>query len=311
MKYSTKITALLVGLFLISQIVGLAFLYQDLKVIEGPSGEFIAKEHPPTAIGERPEVDPDTGESLVFVLSGVFIGTVLLLLIIKFAKVNYWKVLFFIAVITTMTIALGVFLAPEYALIIALFLTVLKLFRSNILIHNFTELLVYSGIAVLFVPLFNIFWIVILLLVISAYDAFAVWQSRHMIKLAKFQTGSRLFAGFLISFGGGVKSGARKAVSRKPARKSRKKMKKGAEPREAILGGGDIAFPLIFAGVVMESMVPAVSKEMAFLKALIIPVVLAVVLLLLLVRGKEGRFYPAMPFLTAGCLLGWAITLLI
>ena len=145
----------------------------------------------------------------------------------------------------------------------------------------------------------------VLLLIISVYDAFAVWQSKHMVKLAKFQSGTNLFAGLLISIGGkrGTKQRAKKVAG--------KVKRKGKRVREAILGGGDIAFPLIFAGVIMESLVVGVGKEVAFLKTLIIPLVLAAVLLILLIKGKEGHFYPAMPFLTIGMYLGMIVSWLI
>lgn len=305
MKYNISITLILVSLFLLSQIVGLAFLYQDLEVVQTPSGELVAV-HPETAIGERPELDKDSGESVLFVLSGVALGTILLLLIIRFAKVNLWKILFFVAVISTITISLGVFLNPAVALVVGLILAIMKLWHPNIFVHNLTELLIYSGIAVLFVPLFSILWATVLLLIISAYDAFAVWQSKHMITMAKFQTGSNLFAGLFVRFGERGKTGvttAKKTASA-PARKK-------IQVREAIIGGGDIAFPLIFAGVVMESLISTLTKEMAFLKTLVIPLVLTAVLLLLLTKGKEGKFYPAMPFLTAGCLIGLAIVYLL
>lgn len=314
MKYNVKITLFLVILFLLSQIVGLIFINNDIEIVKVSEGPDIVI-HPETAIGPRPDVEVESGESVFLVLTGVFIGTMLLLLIIKFAKVNYWKLMFFIAVLTTMTISLGVFFEPLSAFIIALALTLIKIFRPTTIIHNITELLIYSGIAVLFVPLFNLFWIVVLLLIISAYDAFAVWQSRHMVKLAKFQTGSGLFAGLMVNF-----------EKEPPARKKTKKTKKPKklartaktqtvtrvkEVRQAILGGGDIAFPLIFAGVVMESLIPTIGKEMAFLKTLIIPIVLSIVLVLMLMKGKQDRFYPAMPFLTAGCLIGWLIVSII
>ena len=307
MKYDKKITLLLVSLFLLSQMVGLVFLAEDMQVVTTPEGNVPV--HGETAIGPRPDVDVDSGESVLYILTGVFIGTVLLLLIIRFSKVNYWKILFFISVLTTITIAMGVFVSPVFAFFIGLFLAILKIFRSNVFVHNLTELLIYAGIAVLFVPLFNVFWAVILLLIISAYDAFAVWQSRHMIKMAKFQTGSRLFAGLMVSLERGKKSSMEKAVKNPP-----KKEAKNTQIRttgEAILGGGDIAFPLIFSGVVMESFVVTMNKQMAFLKVLIIPIVLSAVLLMLLIKGKQGKFYPAMPFLTAGCLIGYGIALLI
>lgn len=302
MKYNMRVTFLLVGLFLLSQLVGLSFIYHDLKVVQTPTGEMEAV-HPETAIGPRPEVEE--GDSVLFVLTGVFIGTVLLLLIIRFAKVNYWKMLFFISVLSTMTVSLGVFLNALLAFAIALALTIIKIFRPHLLTHNLTELLIYSGIAVLFVPLFNVFWMVVLLLIISGYDAFAVWQSKHMIKLANFQTGNGLFAGLLINAGPKPQRAVKTNSSSSAPRKGKR------EIREAILGGGDIAFPLIFSGVVMDSLATTAGKDIAFLKVLIIPLILAFVLFLLLTKGKEGHFYPAMPFLTAGCLAGFAIINLI
>lgn len=300
MKYNLKITGLLVGLFLLSQLVGLGILYQDIQVVTGPSGGFEAV-HPETAIGERPDVEGS--DTVVFILSGVLLGTLLLLVIIKFAKANLWRILFFIAVITTTTVALGVFIDPLIAFVIALILTIVKVFRSNIVIHNVTELLVYAGIAVVFVPLFNIEWAIVLLLIISAYDAFAVWQSKHMITMAKFQTRSSLFAGLLI----GTHPG--KTRSKKKTKASKKGKGSGGA---AILGGGDIAFPLIFSGVVLESLiVSGLTKATALFQTLIIPIVLAIVIFILLVKGEQGKFYPAMPFLTIGCLLGWGLLLLL
>ena len=215
----------------------------------------------------------------------------------------------FIAVITTITITLGVFLPAFWALLIAALLTFLKIFRSNIVIHNLSEILIYAGIALLFVPLFNLFWITILLLIISVYDAFAVWQSKHMIKLAQFQTGNRLFAGFFVSKKAKVKTIKGTIAKKVKGTVKRGKVKK-VRAREAILGGGDIAFPLIFAGVVMESLLLRGTAN-AFLATLIIPVVLTLVLLGLLLKGEQGKFYPAMPFLTAGCLIGAAIVFLL
>ena len=44
----------------------------------------------------------------------------------------------------------------------------------------------------------NIFSASILLVLISLYDMYAVWKSRHMVAMAKFQSSSNLFAGISI-----------------------------------------------------------------------------------------------------------------
>ena len=81
--------------------------------------------------------------------------------------------------------------------------------------------------------------------------------------------------------------------------------------KTAILGGGDIGFPLLFAGVVMKGLMLDNSLMVGFLKTLIIPVVVSIALFLLFVKGQKDKFYPAMPVLSAGCFIGYGILLLI
>jgi len=290
MKYDLKTASILISLFLISQIVGLAFIYRDMKVeiIEGKEQVV----HGETVLGPRPELYG--WETFVWIVSGIGISTGLMLLIIWLKRVSLWKLLFFISIFFATSLALGTFLNAYLAFGLAFLLALLKIFKPNIIIHNITEILIYSGIALLLVPLFDVIWIVVLLLAISFYDFYAVFKSKHMVKMAKFQMKSRVFAGILIPF-----------------KRVKKKGKKQAA--EAIIGGGDVAFPLVFSGVVMESLVKSLqfTKEIAFLKTLLIPVFVTFAVLFLLFKGKEGKFYPAMPFITAGCLIAYAIILLI
>ncbi len=75
--------------------------------------------------------------------------------------------------------------------------------------------------------------------------------------------------------------------------------------KTAILGGGDIGFPLIFAGVVMKDLMLVNPELIGFLKVLIIPVFVSIALLLLFLKSKKDKFYPAMPFIFAGCIVGF------
>ena len=227
----------------------------------------------------------------------VLIGTGLILLLIKLQRVGIWKAMYFFAVWMTCAVTLGVFMPGYLALIICFGLALLKIRKPGPITHNATEMLMYPGIAIIFVPLLDIYWALALLLVISVYDMFAVWKSKHMVKMAEFQTQSKAFAGIAISY-------------KKPEEKTTKKTKgKGEGVQNAVLGGGDIAFPLIFAGVVMTYLIStlAIVKPMAFLMALAIPFSCAAVLFALLLKAEKGKYYPAMPFMTAGCLIGYGI----
>ena len=102
----------------------------------------------------------------------------------------------------------------------------------------------------------------------------AVWKTKHMISFAKFQTKLKIFAGLIIPY---------------------------QKNRMAILGGGDVGFPILFT---------AVAYKFIGSKALFIPIFSSLSLFFLLYKGKKKKFYPAMPFLTIGCFIGLIISFL-
>jgi presenilin-like A22 family membrane protease len=271
------------------------------------------------------------------------IGTGLLLLLIRFRKVRLWKFWFFLAVFLSTAVAFGVLLPQVVALALAFILALLKVYRPNPWVHNLTELFIYAGIAVLLVPLFDVFWVLLLLLAISLYDMIAVWRTRHMVTMARFQSQSDLFAGLMVPKRELPVPSAppftqttvipqeevplpKKGVPHQTRTLRTTASKRGGgkvgirplpplsapSPSYAILGGGDIAFPMLFAGAVMEGLIRGgLTRGEALSTSLIVVAFAALALALLLIFAKKDRFYPAMPFLTAGCLLGWAVTLLV
>jgi presenilin-like A22 family membrane protease len=304
MKHSLLITLILVGVFFVSQIVGLAITDQYIaeKVVNETTGEVINITYGSLPLDmERPEIEES--KSYLFILGAVLIGTMLVLLLIKFKGFKLWKIWFFLAVSLCLTISFWAFLSKlgflgqVLAVLLAVGVAVLKIYRTNFIIHNLSEVFIYGGLAAIFVPIMNLYAVVILLLLISVYDMIAVWQSKHMVKMAKFQTQSSVFAGLSIPYK--LPAKAKKGV--KKAKAAGKKAKE--DVKSAILGGGDIGFPLLFAGVLM--------KGSTFLKVLIVPVVVTVALFLLLFFAKKDRFYPAMPFITAGCFVGYGLFLLL
>jgi len=318
MKHNVTVTLMLIAFFILAQVVGLWLINKESSVSVDPATNKTMVTFADTAVGARPET---TGSgSLLYVLIAVFIGTMLVLLIVKFGKVNIWKTWFFFAVWMAMSVSIGALVKSsmwfpyDIAIALALILAFWKIFRPNILIHNLTEILMYSGIALIIAPIFDVFWAIALLVVISLYDMYAVWKSKHMVKMAQFQTKSNVFAGLMIPYKQENKK-LRILSSDEYTSATKTKKKAGSSdngPKTAILGGGDIAFPLIFSGAVMNGLLlTGLSKSAAFLQANIITLTTAIALMLLFVYAKKGKFYPAMPFVTAGCLVGWAIVLII
>lgn len=299
MKHSFTITLILLGTFLLAQLIGIAILYNYIDPIKSQEeGKTVFKDLP---IGERPPMEETT--SFIPIILAILVGTGILLLLIKFNWILVWKFWFLLAVVVALGVAFSAFIDPMIAFIAAFGLGLWKIFKPNFWVQNLTELFVYGGLAAIFSPLFNLWSVSILLVLIAGYDAYAVWESKHMITLAKSQSKAKVFAGLLIPYNIGK---SKLKVAKRKISKTTGKLKK-VKVRTAILGGGDIGFPLIFAGVVL--------KQLGLWQSLIIPFMALAGLTYLLLIADEKKFYPAMPFISAGCFLGlgvvWLIELLI
>lgn len=303
MKHPFTPTVLLVLLFVMAQITGLIIIgeYIDIQQTH-ETGKTVTNTSMFDLSGMQvPEVE-DESLSWIVILISVMIGTAIVLLIIKFKKKRLWQIWYLLAVFIALRMALSPLMLriigetnTQYVisatLALSIFLALLKVFKPNIYIHNLTEIFIYGGIAALLVPVINMFSAVVLLILISIYDIYAVWKSKHMVTMAQFQEVSQVFAGLSVPY--------------KPFGKRRKgrKSKKVEEPKvvttvkTAILGGGDIAFPLMFSGAVMKT-------TGSFVPPLIITATTTIALTIILWKGKKGKFYPAMPFLSLGCFAG-------
>lgn len=293
MKHSLKVTFALLLLFLAAQLIGLFIINRYISIEKLPF-DF-----------ERPDYNPDT--SYVPIIIAILIGTGLALLLAKFKAVKVWKFWFFLSVLFTLTIAFGAFMNQWIALSLAFILSLWKTLKGNVIVNNLSELFIYAGLAVVFVPVLNIWSAIILLIIISIYDAWAVWTSKHMVTLAEFQTNSKVFAGLNIIYHTDNKSNQSLKSMKIISKDSNKTQSSHSNTKIAIIGGGDVAFPLLFAGAIMKS----TGNVGGILDAIIVSVATTLALAGLLLFSKKDRYYPAMPFITAGCLLGYLIVWLI
>ena len=253
----------------------------------------------------------DYGTLISYLLTDLLVG--FLIWKFKLTMHDFWKFWFFITVWITLSIAFSAFINAIVAVIISLIMSALKLYRPNIFLQNLSEIFMYGGLAAIFVPMLNIFAAFMLLILISIYDFIAVFKTKHMVKLAQFQSNSKIFAGLLIPYERGKISMNGKLSSSKSEKKTKpsKPSGKASQKSVAVLGGGDIGFTLLFAGVVMKSLMLQDTFLIGFLKTLIITVTTTVALLILLIKGQQNKFYPAMPVLSLGCFIGYLIVWLI
>ena len=310
MKHDFPIVAFLIILFFCSQIFGLVILgnYVDYtKTFE--LGKVVFKPLPFEM--ERPEVTPEY--SFVYIMVGVLIATGILMLIIKYGKVGLWKFWYFLSVFFCLMIALTAFFPEDYGFILALILGIWKVFRPNIIIHNLTEIFIYGGILVVFAPMLSLMSMVLLLLLISAYDMYAVWKSKHMVDMAQFLTESKTFAGLFVPYT--PKHPIKQLILQKAQAKQMPKLQTQVvqvKVRSAVLGGGDIAFPLLFTSTIFQKLLILFGSSSGlslgfYWRMAIVPLCTTIALILLFSQSKKDVFYPAMPFLSIGCFIGYGL----
>ncbi len=327
MKHDFKITLLLLAMFFITQIIGLVVVnvyssqrtlsfVEDGKVVERTVNNTIP-------YGMEPPKDISPQVSVMSILIAIVTATFLFMILTRLRASFLIKSWFFFVVFMTSAVSLNALLSlanPSWdkvltmdfgypltiisiiALAVSLILSFFKIIKRNLIIHNLTELLIYPGLAAIFVPLLNIKWMIILLLLISVYDMYAVWKSKHMVKLAKYQIQNlKIFTGFFLPYLTNKSLAKLKNLKKFKDIKLKdvKEKTKNIRVSLAILGGGDVAFPLIFAGIIL--------REFSFIHASIIALTSTLSLLFLFVIAKKEKFYPAMPFITAGCLIGYLI----
>jgi len=302
MKHNLKITAIILIMFVITQFIG-------IYVVD----HYLSEENNLPFGLEPPEVEKQSDYSIFFgfIIMAFIIAIFLFFFLTKFKIAVILKIWFFVVVVIALSITIFsltrnfdkfIFGIPLIAILVALPLAIIKIFRRNFLVHNFTELLVYPGIAAVFVPLLNIYTVIGLLVLISIYDMWAVWKSGIMQKMAKYQIDKlKIFSGFFVPYIS--KQTRRKIKGWKKTLKKTELKKKKIKINIAILGGGDVIFPIITAGVML--------KTLGLVPAIFVILGATLGLAYLFFFSEKKKFYPAMPFITGGILVGILISYLL
>ncbi len=301
MKHKLTITLVLLTMFLITQVIGLYIVNSYSPIIDPETGAEIPQELPYGL--QPPEVE--AGPSLISLIIAFVIAISLVMILSKYKFRFLIRAWFFVVVVMALGISLNAIfknvIPYSYLVVLALAIpfAIFKIYRPNIFVHNFTELLIYPGIAAVFVPILSPLTIIILLILISFYDMWAVWHTGVMQKMAKFQMEElNIFGGFLIPY---VSKKVRSQIKKLKMQKSKKKLKgRKFKISLAILGGGDIVFPIITAGVFL--------RAFGIYPALLIIAGAFLGLAYLFWRSEKGKSYPAMPFITSGILIAIIIS---
>lgn len=316
MKHSLKITIVLLAMFLATQLIGIFVISQyspQVSQTTDANGNIINQTtyNLPYGMDPPPEVKQTNIWNIAFSFAIIFaIAIGVMFILMKYNAELLLRLWFFAVVALAIGIAINSItqhflpFSSLVVLAIALPLSFLKIFKRNIIIHNLTELIIYPGIGVIFVTLIlswtasPVLAVSVILILISLYDMYAVWHAGFMQKMAKYQIQKlRVFTGFFVPYLG-------KKQKQTIAKMSKSQLKnKKIKVNVAILGGGDIVFPIILAGVVLATF--------GLIQAILISLGATIALAGLFKISQKGKFYPAMPFITAGCFVALTIVLLV
>jgi presenilin-like A22 family membrane protease len=230
---------------------------------------------------------------VVAIIIGVIIGTVFWIYALKYLKKDMLFGVFALVMglLTSRVLALLIPVFNNMLLRIISFLVFFTIFINVMMlmkrswagvrrwywVYNIYFAVCVPAIAVMLGLLVSVVWAFVLVGIVALYDMYSVWKSKHMIDLAKKFMGARLFPGIGIPY---------------------ESEKKGF----AILGGGDIFFISFMTGAFAHN---------GLTNALMVTICAYCALLLLFLVSKKGRFYPAMPFIFMGCVIGGIISLVI
>ena len=318
MKHNWKISSILIAMFIVTQLIGITIIsvYSNpTKQITNYEGETVNVTLP---YGLDPPKDTSPKINLISIIVAIFIAVSVMLILMNLKSDVFIVILrtwFFVVVIIALAITFYAALisidnpiivkyASSSALVISFVIAFFKVFKRNIIVHNISELMIYPGISVIFVPLLNIWTMALLLIVISIYDIYAVWHAGFMQKMAKYQISKvRVFSGFFVTYLGRKEKELVSKYNNMKSKTDSKLKNKKIKINIAMLGGGDVVFPLILTGVVL--------RAFGLFEALIISAGATIALGILFYTSEKGKFYPAMPFISAGCFVALGLIYLI
>jgi len=245
-------------------------------------------------------VSPPEPISLWRVLLIFFLSTAFILLITRFGKSKtgtgaranikglFFKLIFILAVFAGASQILSVLLPDIIALILTAILIFCWIRKRTVLIHNLAIILGLAGITVFLGLSLGPETVIVLLIILSAYDIIAVYKTKHMVKMAEEMISARAILALIVP-----RELADLKIDLKEVRPGGNLL---------ILGGGDMAFPLLLS----ISLLP---------QGIVVSLIVALFALLgiftsfyLFISQKVRRPIPALPPIALFSIVGYLVS---
>lgn len=236
--------------------------------------------------------DPVSDYTLIDIAILLALMTLFIVIVTKFKRVGGWffKVTLAFLILGGAQTVLDLFVSSEIAFFIGIFCVILFLFFNNIFLQNIIMIFTMAGIGALLGLSLTPKIVVIVLAVLSFYDIWAVYKTRHMVSMARTMISSGAISGFVIPANG----------------QSLKSKINDFQPGEGfmLLGSGDVVLPLLLSVSLLS---------VSFYQAIVVSIFATVGLFImywLLITQDEPRPMAALPPIAMATLIGYIVTLL-
>jgi presenilin-like A22 family membrane protease len=238
-------------------------------------------------------------QSIPTFLITFLVATGFLLILIKYLKgALFFQIMFSLLILIGADITLGAFIVEPIAIILAAVILVSRIVKPSILTHNFAMFLAIAGVGAQLGLILTIPAVIILLILLSIYDVYAVFKSKHMIKLFK----------------GMMEKGAAMAIviphdirdlkaQMQTVKKEKMKKYQPDKRKFFMLGTGDVAFPIVFS-------VAALQTSLLSSIAVIIGSLFGILMIHYIISRKKYEALPALPPIALTTILAYAASLL-
>jgi len=274
-------------LFVLTQVLGIFVAIRLLKVLELTE----MKTHPVSFF-----------DILIYFLI-IILFSLAVLKISKKGSGIMLQIFFVLAIFSGLDILFGTVLGEPGATILAVALIVFRFSKPTVLIHN---LIIVGGLAgvggMLGLTLFPRD-VIILLIILSAYDVIAVYKTKHMVKMATEMIKKRVILGIIVpeKIMGFKASMVDVEHNKIPARRI---FRPGEKVKFMILGGGDLALPLLL-------IVSVAHRNILHSIIILIFSLFGLLIMNLIFIRLKSRPMPALPPLAFFSILGYLVSLLV
>lgn len=226
-----------------------------------------------------------------FLVATLFILLVSFFVKFKKGKGIFFKAIFIVATFWGGTLLLSLWILDILALILIGILIFWWLRKPSVLIHDLAVILGIAGIGAILGLRLTPWLVVLLLIILSVYDFIAVYKTKHMIKMAK----EMIEAGTILAL----------IVPQKISDFKVHLRKVGPGGKFLILGGGDVAFPLLLcASLIPEGILNSLTVALFALVGLFVG-------FYFFISQKVHQPIPALPPIALFSIIGFLITRLI